>query len=428
MKNTSAPVSLHSLPGPEDIVRQVLPNGIVILSRANFNSPSVVLTGYLPAGGIFDPDEKLGLADFVASTLMRGVQDLDFFKIYDLLESAGASLGFGGGVHSIGFSGKALVEDIDLLLDLMAQALRYPIFPAEHIEKVRTQLLTSLGIRAQDTGTMASLLFDQIIYAGHPYSRPEDGYPETILAIQPQDLPDFHSRHYGPRGLTIAIVGAIDPHEAIDKVEKVLGDWHNPNQATKISLPGLNRLEKPITQSISIPGKSQADILIGAAGPARSSNHFLPAMLGNHILGQFGMMGRIGEVVRDKAGLAYYAASYLSGGTGPGPWNISAGVDPDKIEKTLDLIREEIRRFTSEPVSAEELADSQANLIGRLPLSFEANTGVASALTNLERYSLGLDYYQRYPQLIREITAESILQAAQEYLLPQQLGTAIAGP
>lgn len=428
MKNTSTPVSLHSLPGPEDIVRQVLPNGIVILSRANFNSPSVVLTGYLPAGGIFDPDEKLGLADFVASTLMRGVQDLDFFKIYDLLESAGASLGFGGGVHSIGFSGKALVEDIDLLLDLMAQALRYPIFPAEHIEKVRTQLLTSLGIRAQDTGTMASLLFDQIIYAGHPYSRPEDGYPETILAIQPQDLPDFHSRHYGPRGLTIAIVGAIDPHEAIDKVEKVLGDWHNPNQATKISLPGLNRLEKPITQSVSIPGKSQADILIGAAGPARSSNHFLPAMLGNHILGQFGMMGRIGEVVRDRAGLAYYAASYLSGGTGPGPWNISAGVDPDKIEKTLDLILEEIRRFTSEPVSAEELADSQANLIGRLPLSFEANTGVASALTNLERYSLGLDYYQRYPQLIREITAESILQAAQEYLLPQQLGTAIAGP
>ncbi len=428
MKNTSTPVSLHSLPGPEDIVRQVLPNGIVILSRANFNSPSVVLTGYLPAGGIFDPDEKLGLADFVASTLMRGVQDLDFFKIYDLLESAGASLGFGGGVHSIGFSGKALVEDIDLLLDLMAQALRYPIFPVEHIEKIRTQLLTSLGIRAQDTGTMASLLFDQIIYAGHPYSRPEDGYPETILAIQPQDLPDFHSRHYGPRGLTIAIVGAIDPHEAIDKVEKVLGDWHNPNQATKISLPGLNRLEKPITQSVSIPGKSQADILIGAAGPARSSNHFLPAMLGNHILGQFGMMGRIGEVVRDKAGLAYYAASYLSGGTGPGPWNISAGVDPDKIEKTLDLILEEIRRFTSEPVSAEELADSQANLIGRLPLSFEANTGVASALTNLERYSLGLDYYQRYPQLIREITAESILQAAQEYLHPQQLGTAIAGP
>lgn len=428
MSLTSMPETSHSLPGPENIVRQVLPNGIVILSRANFNSPSVVITGFLPAGGIFDPDEKLGLADFVASTLMRGVQDLDFFQIYDLLESAGASLGFGGGVHSIGFSGKALVEDLEMLLHLLSQALRYPVFPAPQIEKIRTQLLTSLGIRAQDTGMMASLQFDQIVYAGHPYSRPEDGYPETILAIQPQDLQNFHHRHYGPKGLTIAIVGAIDPQEAIDKAAHVLGDWHNPDQAIPLDLPVISPLKKTIRQQVSIPGKSQADILVGVAGPERRSPHFIPAMLGNNILGQFGMMGRIGAAIREKAGLAYYAGSHLSGGTGPGPWYISAGVDPENIEKAIDLILQEIHQFTSTPLSAEELADSQANFIGHLPLSLEANAGVANALTNLERYHLGLDYYQRYPQLIRQVTIESILEAAQAYLNPQRLGIAIAGP
>lgn len=418
----------HSLPGPENIVRQILPNGIIILSRANFESPSIVLTGYLPAGGFFDPADKLGLADFVASTLMRGVDGYDFFQIYDLLESAGASLGFGGGVHSIGFSGKALVEDLDMLFHLLSRALQYPLFPTDQVEKVRTQLLTSLSIRAQDTGSMASLLFDQIVYSGHPYSRPEDGYPETIQAIQPQDLRDFHRQHYGPQGMVLAIVGAIDPQEAVDKAANVLGDWHNPEQTASIKLPDLNRLLKTTTHQVSIPGKSQADILIGVAGPARSSPHFIPAMVGNNILGQFGMMGRIGDVVREKAGLAYYASSYLSGGTGPGPWYISAGVDPENIGKTIELILEEVRRFTSEPVSPEELADSQTNFIGRLPLSLEANTGVAGALINLERYQLGLDYYQNYPQMIREVTAESILQAAQAYLDRQRLGIAIAGP
>ncbi len=418
----------HSLPGPENILRQVLPNGIVVLSRSNFNSPSIILTGYLPAGGIFDPAEKLGLADFVASTLMRGVQETNFFQIYDQLESVGASLGFGGGVHSIGFSGKALVEDLDMLLRLLSQALQYPLFPLEQIEKVRTQLLTSLSIRAQDTASMASLIFDQIIYAGHPYSRPEDGYPETINAIQPQDLQDFHQKHFGPRGLTIAIVGAIEPQKAIDTVAEVLGDWQNPDQPVPIELPGLNPLEKNITQKVSISGKSQADVIIGAAGPLRRSPEFIPAMVGNNILGQFGMMGRIGETVREKAGLAYYAASNLSGGVGPGPWYISAGVDPENIDKTIDLIIQEIHKFTSEPLSAEELADSQANFIGRLPLSLESNAGVAGALTNLERYQLGLDYYQRYPQLIRDVSAEDILLAAQAHLDPQRLGIAIAGP
>ena len=128
---------------------------------------------------------------------------------------------------------------------------------------------------------------------------------------------------------------------------------------------------------------------MGVAGPQRNSPDFLAASLGNNILGQFGMMGRIGESVRERSGLAYHASSSLSGGIGPGPWLFIAGVDPKNLEKVIALIRQEITRFISEPVTSEELADSQANYIGRLPLSLESNAGVASALLNLERYGLG---------------------------------------
>ena len=418
----------HSLPGPEDITRLHLSNGIVILIRQNTSSSSVVVSGGLLAGGLLDPDEKLGLADFTASALMRGTLQHSFAEIYDTLESAGASLGIAGGTHLVSFNGKALSEDLDKLLGLLAEALRYPIFPEEQINRLRAQLLTSLAIRSQDTAEVASLTFDQIVYQNHPYRRPEEGYPETVQTIERDDLVEFHRKYYGPQEMMIAIVGDVDPPQAVEKVRQVFEDWQNPQRPAVPALPPLQRLERVTTQSVVMPGKFQSDLLIGVAGPPRSSTDFLAASLGNNILGQFGMMGRIGRVVREEAGLAYYAGSSLSGGLGPGPWEISAGVSPAQADQATELILQEIRHFTSEPVSEEELADSAANYIGRLPISLESNAGVASALVNLERHQLGLDYYLRYPDLIRSITREQILNAAQQYLNPECLAIAIAGP
>jgi zinc protease len=133
-------------------------------------------------------------------------------------------------------------------------------------------------------------------------------------------------------------------------------------------------------------------------------------------------------VVREKAGLAYYAYSSLSGGMGPGPWYVSAGVDPQNVEQALELTRQEIGRFAGEPVTADELADSKSNFIGRLPLSLESNSGMASAILNLERYDLGLDYYRRYPDLVRAVTGEEILESARRYWIIDRLGVGIAGP
>ena len=412
----------HSaLPGPDDITREQLENGIIVLARPNFNSPSVVISGYLATGGLFDPDDKLGLADFTASALMRGTAQRDFQSIYDALESAGASLGFNGATHTTSFSGKALTEDLPLLMELLAETLQEPVFPGQQVARLKAQLLTGLAMRAQDTRDMASLAFDQLVYHDHPYSRPEDGFPETVEQIHREDLVAFHQKHYGPKGMVLAIVGAVDPVDAVQWVRAALGNWKNPEQPPTFQLP-------PISQKFTISGKSQADLVIGAAGPARSAPDFIAASLGNSVLGQFGMMGRIGEVVREQAGLAYYAYSSLSGGLGPGPWSVTAGIDPANVDEATDLIRAEIERFVSETVSAEELSDSQANFIGRLPLALESNGGVAGALLNLERYDLGLDYYRKYADQINAVTVEDILAAAQHYLDPHKLAIAVAGP
>jgi len=423
-------VDMHknSIPGPDDITRVQLPNHIVVLSRANFNSPSIYISGLLQVGALFDPIDKLGLSDFTASALMRGTHLHNFQEIYEALESTGASLGLGGGTHTTRFSGKALVEDLDMLLGLLAEVLRYPVFPLDQVERLRAQWLASLAIRSQDTGDMAAEAFDQVVYKNHPYRHPDEGYPETIQTIQQSELVEFHRMHFGPRGMLIAIVGGVDPSQAVEKASKAFLDWQNPVQPNPPELPELSPLDETTSKTVAIPGKIQSDIVMGAAGPPRTSPDFLAASLGNNVLGQFGMMGRVGEAVREKAGLAYFAVSSLGGGPGPGSWDIHAGVDPDNLEQVAGLIKEEIRRFVREPVTKEELLDSQSSFVGRLPLSLESNEGVASALITLERYQLGLDYYWRYPGLVDRITEEEIMETARHYLDPDRLGIGIAGP
>jgi zinc protease len=417
----------HSLPGPEDISRKTLPNGITMLTRSNFNSPSVVITGYIAAGSYLDPLDKLGLAHFTASALTRGTKKHTFQDLFDKLESAGASLGFGASVHNTSFSGRSLTEDLPLLIELLSDCLREPVFPQEYFNRLQAQLLTSLSIRAQDTAEMSAITFDQLLFGDHPYGRPEDGNIDTIKNITRQDLVDFHRQYYHPRNLVIVVVGAVEAQTVFDVIEGALGDWKNPDHIQSAELPKILPVTKSVRQHIEIPEKSQTDLIVGMLGPKRKSPDFLTASLGNNVLGQFGMMGRIGEAVREKAGLAYDASTSLNSWIDGGSWEVSAGVNPANLQKAIDLICKELKFFIQEPVTEDELADSQANYIGRLPLGLESNAGVANTLLNLERFDLGLDYLQRYSELVAAVTPAAVLEVSRKYIQPEALVIVSAG-
>ncbi len=417
-----------ALPGPEDTSRFELPNGIVLLVRSNFHAPSILLSGYLSVGSFLDPPDKLGLAYFTSLALMRGTRRRTFQQVFDVLESAGAGLGFGASVHTTGFSGRALAEDLPLLLELFAETVRQPAFPSRQVERLRSQILTGLAIRAQDTEAVSELAFDEALFPDHPYGRPEDGYPETIRAIRCQELNDFHARYYGPRGLVVVLVGAVTPQRALEGVQQALGDWENPLQQALPEFPLVQPMRAGVRRHLPLAGKAQTDLLLGTHGPPRKSPDYIPASLGNSVLGQFGMMGRIGGVVREQSGLAYEASTGLSAWIAGGSWEVSAGINPQNLQRVIDLVLAELRRFVREPVSWEELQDSQSNFIGRLPLSMETNQGVANALLNIERFGLGLDYYRLYPALVAAVTPEMILDTAQRYLDLEKLAIISSGP
>ena len=429
MRGTATPhgLDIAILPGPDSIVRKVLPNGITVLIRENPLSPSVVVLGSMFAGGLEETDARAGLSALTAACLLRGTEKRNFQQIYHLLESAGATLSFGSGMHTTSFYSRCLAEDLGMTLELAADGLRRPTFPRDQFERLKGEYLTSLNIREQDTGERAHMAFAELAYAGHPYAHDDEGTTATVQGIRAQDLAEFHGRNFGPRGMILTVAGAVHAGRVLAQIEKYLGDWQNPNQPVRPPLPPAARPAELLEKRVSLAGKSQVDIVLGAPGPSRAMPDYIPAMVGNNILGVFGMYGRIGDAVREAEGLAYYSMSSLSGGLGPGPWMVMAGVNPRNISRAVELIRREIGRFTERKVGRSELADSQSSIVGRMPLQLESNEGMAGSLMNIEMFHLGLDFYRRFPGLVRAVTPEIILETARRYLHPDHLAVAMAG-
>lgn len=421
-------LDIRSLPGPDSILRRELENGIVVLARENFASPSVVISGFLVAGSLGETHQEAGLAHLTAQALMRGTKERSFNQIFESIESIGARLSLGASTHTTFMQGKALAEDLQVILSLLSEVLRNPNFPKSQIDRLKGEHLTSLAIRDQDTGARAQLAFDELAYRDHPYSLPTSGYKDTISTISAANIRTFHRKSFGPQGMVLAVVGAVEAKAVIAAVERALGEWHNPRQQPHPELPPVGKPSGLLRKLVYLPGKSQCDIVLGTPGPSRFDEDYMAASLGNSILGRFGMYGRIGDAVRESAGLAYYAYSSVSGGPGPGPWQVVAGVNPNGVEKAIDLIRDEIRKIVTKRVTKRELTENQANYIGRLPLQLESNEGVAGSLLHIERYDLGLDYYQRFPDLVASVTKDDVFRAAKRYLDPDHLAIAIAGP
>lgn len=415
-------------PGPHNIHRTVLDNGIVVLSYENFAAASVVVEGYLWAGALSEGRDRAGLADFVAGTLMRGTEQRTFDDIYEALESVGASLDFSAGRHLTEFSASGLAEDLELILDLLSDSLRNATFPAKEVEQLRGEILTGLQIRANDTRYMAGLRFRELLYENHPYGTNLQGYPETVAAITREDLVSFHRRHYGPQGLTITIVGAVNAEEAARRVQEALGDWHNDDWVAPPELPPAARPNGTTRDYVPLAEKTQSDIVLGLPGPPRSAEDYLDASMANTILGVFGMMGRLGEKVREEQGLAYYAYSRLQGGLGPSPWYVSTGVAPGNVEQAVESILAEIGRMRDELTPEDELEDSKLYRTGSLPVGLETNDGLASIISDMELLDLGLDYLQRFPDLVAEITPQRVQAAAQKYFSAEDLAIVVAGP
>ena len=177
-----------------------------------------------------------------------------------------------------------------------------------------------------------------------------------------------------------------------------------------------------------MPSKIQSAVIWSVPGLKRSSPDYYSAVVGNMILGRIGMGGRLGDNVREDQGMAYSVHSSFDADVEAGPWSAVAGVNPSNVERAVSAIIHEIERFKEEGPTDEELSDARAYLTGSLVLALETNDGIAGTLLGIERYNLGLDYIQRYPELINGVSREQIVATVHRYLSTDRYVLAIAGP
>lgn len=404
-----------ALPGSDTIFRKFFQNSNTLLAYPNPTSPAVYFRGYLPVGSLSDPVGKNGLSSFHAAMLSTGTRQHEFRQLHTLIESCGASISISSGYLSTVFSGQCLKEDLPFILGILLEMLSQPTFPQSHFERLQQQLATIFKIQSQDTDEMASQAFDRLYFRGHPYAHPEIGYPYTVSKFSREDLQAFHTQKFGPNGLVIAFAGGMESEKTADLFEQIFSNWSVPNQETQADLPAWQPHGEALSDHITIPEKSQSDLIIGTSAPTGMSEEYQVCALGNSILGQFGMMGRIGESVRERSGLAYYAGSSLEVGLGPSTWKVTAGVNPDNLEKAMRKIKEELKRFINEPVTQEELSDVKEQALGHLPISLESNAGIVRYLLSLQRFELSLDYLRELPAILEAVKAEDILACAQKH-------------
>lgn len=415
-----------ALPGPDNITRTVLDNGLVVLVRENHAAPVTVVDGYLPAGSVLDPRGKSGLAAFVASMLTRGSANFDFDQFNEIVEGVGASVAAGMDDHHLSFGTTSLSEDFPQMLTVVADMLRRPTFAPEQVQRVRSQKLVRIQEREEDTQELAGLRFYETLYPDHPYGRATSGYAETVAAITRDDLMAFHAEHVTPNGGVIVVVGDVESQAVLDLVAQHLGDWRGPVPAAGVpAVPPLHEVRKRV---YDLPGKFQSDIFLGGPAVPRHHPDFFPIRVANTILGRFAMMGRLGENVREEQGLAYYVYSSQEAGPYAGLWYAAAGVNPEHVDQAVVSIQQEFARLGDEPVDEEELRDTQAYLTGILPIQLETNEGVAGTILNMEWNRLGLDYLARYNELVYGVTAADVQRVARQYLRADAHVLVIAGP
>jgi len=180
---------------------------------------------------------------------------------------------------------------------------------------------------------------------------------------------------------------------------------------------------------VLLQDKANVDILLGSAAPLRrDAGDYYAATLANGALGESTLSSRLGLQVRDVEGLTYGIASRFGAPTlAAGPWYIAVSVNPGNVERAISSALGVLREYVEHGVRADELEDEKSSAIGSFKVSLSTNAGLASALWNAEFYRLGLDYVERFPQLIHAVTAEEVNAAIRKYFRPDHLTVVVAG-
>ena len=412
------------------VAREELETGAVLLVLENRATPTVAVCGSLRAGSYFEPREKPGLARVTAEMLRRGTRRRGKLELAGALEGVGADIEFEAEAFAARVTARSLAQDFPLLVSLLAEMLREPSLPAGELEKLKQQTVAAIREQQSDSRWRAYERLTQVVFdEAHPfYSHAGERLIESVGSITVEDVRGFHERFYGGRTLILSVVGDVRAGEAVELLREALSGFGGPGGA-EVSVADAEPQEGERREVVLVKDKANVDVLLGSAAPLRrDAADYYAALLANRALGESTLSSRLGLRVRDAEGLTYGIGSRFRAPTlAAGPWYIAVSVSPANVERAIASTLEVLREYVREGIRADELEDEKSSATGAFKVALSTNAGLAAALWNAEFHRLGLDYVERYPELVRAVTVEEVNAAIRKYFRPDHLTIVVAG-
>lgn len=408
-----------------DIQRIVSGKGIAAWFVHDRSVPLIALSfAFRGAGWSSDPDGKEGLADMATALLDEGAGDIDSQSFQRALEETAARLSFDADTDDLSGRMQTLVSERDRAFRLLRLALTAPRFDSGPVDRIRSQIVASLRVAAEDPRRIGGRLWRRAVFPRHVYGRPGAGTEESVSTISPEDLGSYARNRFGRDRLVVGVVGDISAAELKERLDEVFGDL--PASAPSPEIPRIvpAAAGKTLIVRKRVP---QSTMVFGHAGVARDDPDWYAALLVTEILGGGGMNSRLHEAVRNKRGLAYSVYAYLNPldraalvAGGVATRNARAG-------EALETVRAEWRRIAGDGVTEEELRDAKTHLNGSFPLRFDSGRRIADMLVGIQLARLGIDYVDSRRRLIDSVTLEQANRVARRIFRAEDLTVVVVG-
>ena len=400
------------------------PGGIEAWLVEEHAVPLLALRFSFDGGNSQDPAGKEGVANFMSAMLDEGAGDYDHTKFQERMEELAFKMSFEDARDAFYGSFETLSANRDASLDMLRLAIAKPRFEAEAVDRIKKQLLASLAFAAKSPDKIAGKAWSSAAFAGHPYSRPADGTPETVGSISREDLEAFRKRNFARDTLRVVAVGDIDATQLGAILDKVFGDLGATAELVAVPVIAPQSSEKLQVIEMDVP---QSVVQFGMLGFARKDPDFLAGFILNQILGGGGFASRLTEEVREKRGLAYSVYSYLQPMKHAAVFGGGVATKNEAVAQSLDVIRAELKRMADDGPTPAEFAGAKSYLTGSFALRFDSNSKIASQLLWMLQEEMGIDYVEKRNGLVDAVTLDDVKRAAKRLLKVDDLIVTIVG-
>jgi zinc protease len=430
----TAPAAQKQTPPPPQPAKRIhfpafeektLPNGLRVVVIERHDTPAVGLELLVQAGKAHEPAAKAGLARAVATLLREGTATRSAQQIAEAIDAVGGDLSVTGAWDSAYASAQVTSDQVGLGLDLLSDVVLHPSFPAEEIERWRSQSLNGLQIQQTDARYLADAVFAREVFGSHPYGLPDAGTPESVRGITRDDLVAFHHARYVPNGAILALVGDIKAADAFARAERAFGAWKRGEDA-KVPEMKEPKWEKTRVVVIDKPDAVQTEIRVGQVGMAFTDPDFFASEVYNSVLGEGGS-ARLYDEVRRKRGLSYGADTSFIRAYQPGWFRATTFTKTDSSVEALQVTLNVIADMAKQPVPADELAARKTYLTGAFPLEIETPEGIAGKVIEAFKYGLDRKWLESYRDKLDAVTAEQVQSFARRRIHTDRALAVLAG-